>query len=86
MFSGFGISADGINFAMALRAGLYFRSDDQTIRNSKPRDRSRFSTDPGQDRHVSTHIANCRRGFFDEPEELTVLGQSGTGGGPNARP
>ena len=31
MFSGFGISADGINFALALRAGLYFRVDDQTI-------------------------------------------------------
>src|SRR5712692_1949016 len=31
MFSGFGISADGINFAMALRAGLYFRADDQTV-------------------------------------------------------
>ncbi len=31
MFSGFGISADGINFALALRAGLYFRADEQTI-------------------------------------------------------
>jgi DNA transformation protein and related proteins len=31
MFSGFGISADGVNFAMALRAGLYFRADEQTI-------------------------------------------------------
>ena len=31
MFSGFGISADGINFAMALRAGLYFRADEATI-------------------------------------------------------
>ena len=31
MFSGFGISADGTNFALALRAGLYFRVDDQTI-------------------------------------------------------
>jgi DNA transformation protein and related proteins len=31
MFSGFGISADGTNFALALRAGLYFRADDQTI-------------------------------------------------------
>src|SRR5258707_4800357 len=27
MFSGFGISADGTNFALALRAGLYFRAD-----------------------------------------------------------
>ncbi|WP_291855362.1 TfoX/Sxy family protein [Bradyrhizobium sp.] len=31
MFSGFGISVDGVNFALALRAGLYFRADDQTI-------------------------------------------------------
>jgi DNA transformation protein and related proteins len=31
MFSCFGISADGTNFALALRAGLYFRADDQTI-------------------------------------------------------
>src|SRR6478752_9546673 len=31
MFSGFGISADGVNFAMSLRAGLYFRADEQTI-------------------------------------------------------
>jgi DNA transformation protein and related proteins len=31
MFSGFGISADGVNFALSLRAGLYFRADEQTI-------------------------------------------------------
>jgi DNA transformation protein len=31
MFSGFGISADGVNFALALRAGLYFRADEATI-------------------------------------------------------
>ena len=31
MFSGFGISADGVNFALALRAGLYFRADEETI-------------------------------------------------------
>ena len=31
MFSGFGISADGTNFALALRSGLYFRADAQTI-------------------------------------------------------
>jgi DNA transformation protein len=31
MFSGFGISADGINFALALRAGLYFRADEHNI-------------------------------------------------------
>ena len=31
MFSGFGISADGTNFALALRAGLYFRADEPSI-------------------------------------------------------
>lgn len=31
MFSGYGISADGTNFALALRAGLYFRADAETI-------------------------------------------------------
>src|SRR3569833_2780488 len=31
MFSGVGISADGINFALSLRAGLFFRADEQTI-------------------------------------------------------
>jgi DNA transformation protein and related proteins len=31
MFSGFGISVDGTNFALALRAGLYFRADEQTV-------------------------------------------------------
>jgi DNA transformation protein and related proteins len=31
MFAGFGISADGINFALALRGGLYFRADEQSI-------------------------------------------------------
>jgi DNA transformation protein and related proteins len=31
MFSGYGISADGTNFALALRSGLYFRADETTI-------------------------------------------------------
>jgi DNA transformation protein len=31
MFSGFGISADGTNFALSLRSGLYLRADEQTI-------------------------------------------------------
>lgn len=31
MFSGHGISADGVNFALSLRSGLYFRADEATI-------------------------------------------------------
>src|SRR5436305_3036665 len=31
MFSGFGISADGTNFALALRGGVYLRADEHSI-------------------------------------------------------
>src|ERR1700753_2775012 len=31
MFSGYGISADGTNFALALRSGLYLRADETNI-------------------------------------------------------
>jgi DNA transformation protein len=34
MFSGFGISVDGVNFALSLRAGLFFRADEQTSKRS----------------------------------------------------
>src|SRR5258708_18320514 len=71
MFSGFGISVDGINFAMALRAGLYFRADDQTIpqfeaEGSRPfqyQTRARTVT-------VSSYWQLPAR-LFDDPEELT---------------
>jgi DNA transformation protein len=71
MFSGFGISADGINFVMALRAGLYFRADEQTIpqfeaEGSKPfqyQTRARTVT-------VGSYWQLPAR-LFDDPEELT---------------
>jgi DNA transformation protein len=31
MFSGYGISVDGVNFALSLRAGLFLRADEVTI-------------------------------------------------------
>jgi DNA transformation protein len=71
MFSGFGISADGVNFAMALRAGLYFRADEDTIprfeeEGSKPfqyQTRARTVT-------VNSYWQLPAR-LFDDPEELT---------------
>jgi DNA transformation protein and related proteins len=71
MFSGFGISADGTNFALALRGGLYFRADDQTIpgfeaEGSKPfqyQTRARTVT-------VGSYWQLPER-LYDDPEELT---------------
>ena len=31
MFSGYGISVDGVNFALALRSGVYLRADETNI-------------------------------------------------------
>src|ERR1700724_1268679 len=71
MFSGFGISADGINFALALRAGLYFRADQETIpqfeaEGSKPfqyQTRARTVT-------VNSYWQLPAR-LLDDPEELS---------------
>jgi DNA transformation protein len=71
MFSGFGISADDTNFALALRSGLYLRADDQTIprfeaEGSKPfqyQTRARTVT-------VNSYWQLPER-LYDDPEQLT---------------
>ena len=71
MFSGFGISADGTNFALALRGGLYLRADDQTI--------PRFETEGSKPFQYQTRAKTITVGsywqlperLYDDPEELT---------------
>jgi DNA transformation protein and related proteins len=71
MFSGFGISTDGTNFALALRGGLYFRADDQTI--------PRFEAEGSQPFQYQTRAKTVTVGsywqlperLYDDPEELT---------------
>jgi len=72
MFSGYGISADGINFALALRAGLYFRADETTIpqfeaEGSKPFQYQQRST--GKVVTVNSYWELPAR-LFDDSEEL----------------
>ena len=71
MFSGFGISADGINFALALRAGLYFRADEDSI----PRFEAEGSHPFQYQTRVKTVTVNSYwqlpARLFDDPEELT---------------
>ena len=73
MFSGFGISDDGTNFAMAIRAGLFFRADDATIPNfeaegSKPFQYQQKTS--GKRIVVNSYWALPAR-LFDDPEELS---------------
>src|SRR3984885_3279074 len=71
MFSGFGISADGTNFALALRSGLYFRADAQTIPRFEAEGSKPFQY---QTRAKTVTVASyweLPARLFDDPEELT---------------
>jgi DNA transformation protein and related proteins len=72
MFSGYGISADGVNFALALRAGVYLRADEVTIpqfeaEGSKPFQYQQRST--GKVVTVNSYWELPAR-LFDDQEEL----------------
>jgi DNA transformation protein and related proteins len=71
MFSGFGISADGINFAMALRAGLYFRADDQTIPQFEAEGSKPFQYQTRTKTVTVSSYWQLPARLFDDPEELT---------------
>ena len=70
MFSGFGISADGTNFAMALRAGLYFRADDQTIPRFEAEGSKPFQYQTSAKTVTVNSYWQLPERLFDEPEEL----------------
>jgi DNA transformation protein and related proteins len=71
MFSGFGISADGTNFALALRGGLYLRADEQSI--------PRFEAEGAKPFQYQTRTKTVTVGsywqlperLYDDPQELT---------------
>jgi DNA transformation protein and related proteins len=72
MFSGFGISADGTNFALALRSGLYFRADDATIPQFEAEGSKPFQY---QTRAKTVTVASyweLPARLFDDGEELSV--------------
>jgi DNA transformation protein len=72
MFSGFGISADGTNFALALRFGLYFRADEATI----PQFEAEGSTPFQYQTRAKTVTVNSYwelpARLFDDSEELSA--------------
>ena len=71
MFSGFGISADGINFALALRSGLYFRADDQTIPQFEAEGSKPFSYQTRSKTVTVNSYWELPARLFDDAEELS---------------
>ena len=70
MFSGFGISADGINFALALRAGLYFRADEATIPQFEAEGSTPFQYQTKAKTVTVGSYWQLPARLFDDPEEL----------------
>jgi len=70
MFSGFGISADGINFALALRAGLYFRADEQSIPRFEAEGSQPFSYQTRTKTVTVNSYWQLPARLFDDSEEL----------------
>jgi len=71
MFSGFGISADGTNFALALRSGLYFRADDQTIARFEAEGSKPFQYQTRAKTVTVNSYWELPARLFDDPEELS---------------
>jgi DNA transformation protein len=71
MFSGFGISADGTNFALALRSGLYFRADDRTIPQFEAEGSKPFSYQTRSKTVTVNSYWELPARLFDDTEELS---------------
>src|ERR1700754_1206293 len=72
MFSGFGISVDGINFALALRAGLYFRADEATIPQFEAEGSKPFQYQTRAKTVVVNSYWELPARLFDDSEDLCV--------------
>ena len=70
MFSGFGISADGTNFALALRAGLYFRADEQSVPQFEAEGSKPFSYQTRAKTVTVNSYWQLPARLFDDSEEL----------------
>jgi DNA transformation protein len=71
MFSGFGISADGANFALALRGGVYLRADDQTIPRFEAEGAGPFQYQTKTKTVTVGSYWQLPERLYDDPEELT---------------
>jgi DNA transformation protein len=72
MFSGFGISVDGVNFALALRAGLYFRADEATIPQFEAEGSKPFQYQTRAKSVVVNSYWQLPARLFDDTEELSA--------------
>ena len=84
MFSGFGISVDGVNFALALRAGLYFRADEETIPQFEAEGSKPFQFQTRAKTVVVNSYWQLPARLFDDTEELSQWARAALGAAQRA--
>src|SRR6478736_5285371 len=84
MFSGFGISVDGVNFAMALRAGLYFRADEHTIPQFEAEGSKPFQYQTRAKTVMVNSYWQLPARLFDDTEELSQWARAALGAAQRA--
>src|SRR6267154_1064409 len=84
MFSGFGISADGVNFALSLRAGLYFRADEQTIPRFEAEGSKPFQYQTSKRSVTVASYWQLPARLFDDTEELSEWARAALGAAQRA--
>jgi DNA transformation protein len=72
MFSGFGISADGINFALALRSGLYLRADEASFGKFEAAGSKPFSYETRARTMTVRSYWQVPAHLFDDTDEFAV--------------
>lgn len=70
MFSGFGISADGVNFALALRGGLYLRADETNIPRFEAEGTRPFQYQTRTKSVTVNSYWQLPERLYDDPQEL----------------
>src|SRR5215468_12128872 len=84
MFSGFGISVDGVNFALSLRAGLFFRADEQTIPRFEAEGSKPFSYQTSTRSVTVASYWQLPARLFDDTEELGEWARAALGAAQRA--
>ncbi len=84
MFSGHGISVDGVNFALSLRAGLFFRADDETIPRFEAEGSKPFSYQTSTRSVTIASYWELPARLFDDTEELSEWARAALGAAQRA--
>ncbi len=72
MFSGYGISVNGVNFAMALRDGLIFRVNDETVARYEAEGSAPFQYQSKNKTVVVKSYWHVPERLYDDPDELAA--------------